>query len=170
MRWKASSSDLVLRATWWVHTSFTWVTRFAIKSFFVCDAGHFHPTEMISDKISSVLTYLDQILLHVSRGVRWDSDHVVTLTDELQAIAQEIVRGGYLGRVHVGLDFFDASINRIAAWVIGTRSMLKALLMALLEPMDLLRGWRRKEITRHVWRSWKSSRRYLSGLFGTLTA
>lgn len=106
----------------------------------VClDAGHFHPTEVISDKISAVLTWVEEILLHVSRGVRWDSDHVVTLTDELQAIAQEVVRGGYLGRVHVGLDFFDASINRVAAWVIGTRSMIKALLMALLEPMDLLR-------------------------------
>jgi L-rhamnose isomerase len=98
------------------------------------DAGHFHPTEVISDKISSVLTFLDEILLHVSRGVRWDSDHVVTLTDEMQAIAQEIVRGDFLERVHIGLDFFDASINRIAAWVIGTRNMIKALLMALLEP------------------------------------
>jgi L-rhamnose isomerase len=103
------------------------------------DAGHFHPTEVISDKISSVLAFLDAILLHVSRGVRWDSDHVVTLTDELQAIAQEIVRGDYLERVHIGLDFFDASINRIAAWVIGTRSMLKALLLALLEPIEQLR-------------------------------
>jgi L-rhamnose isomerase len=103
------------------------------------DAGHFHPTEVISDKISSVLTWLDEILLHVSRGVRWDSDHVVTLTDELRAIAAEVVRGGYLGRVHIGLDFFDASINRVAAWVIGTRNMLKALLLALLEPADRLR-------------------------------
>ncbi len=103
------------------------------------DAGHFHPTEVISDKISSVLQFLPEILLHVSRGVRWDSDHVVVLTDELQAIAQEIVRNGYLGRVHIGLDFFDASINRIAAWVIGTRCALKALLMALLEPTAELR-------------------------------
>ncbi len=99
------------------------------------DAGHFHPTEVISDKISSVLTFLDEVLLHVSRGVRWDSDHVVTLTDELQAIMQEIVRGDYLNRVHIGLDFFDASINRIAAWTIGTRNGLRALLMALLEPV-----------------------------------
>ena len=82
--------------------------------------------------------YLPEILLHVSRGVRWDSDHVVTLTDELQAIAQEIVRGDFLDRVHIGLDFFDASINRVAAWVIGARNMLKALLMALLEPTDTL--------------------------------
>jgi len=103
------------------------------------DTGHFHPTEVVSDKISSVMTYLDEILLHVSRGVRWDSDHVVILSDELLAIAQEIVRGGYLDRVHIGLDFFDASINRIAAWVIGTRCMIKALLIALLEPSEKLR-------------------------------
>lgn len=103
------------------------------------DAGHFHPTEVISDKISSVLCFLDEILLHVSRPVRWDSDHVVILSDELRAIAEEIVRGDYLDRVHIGLDFFDASINRIAAWVIGVRSMLKALLIALLEPTGKLR-------------------------------
>lgn len=108
------------------------------KKLLCLDAGHFHPTEVISDKISSVLMYLPRILLHVSRGVRWDSDHVVTLTDELQAISQEIVRGGYLDRVSVGLDFFDASINRVAAWVIGTRNMIKSLLMALLEPTKLL--------------------------------
>jgi L-rhamnose isomerase len=106
----------------------------------VClDTGHFHPTEMVSDKISSVLMWLDEILLHVSRGVRWDSDHVVTLTEELQAIAAELVRGQYLERVHLGLDYFDASINRVAAWVIGTRALLKALLLALLEPIELLR-------------------------------
>jgi L-rhamnose isomerase len=110
------------------------------KTLLCLDAGHFHPTEVISDKISAVLTWLDEILLHVSRGVRWDSDHVVTLNDELQAIAQEVVRGGYLGRVHIGLDFFDASINRVAAWVIGTRNMLKALLLALLEPTEILRA------------------------------
>jgi L-rhamnose isomerase len=103
------------------------------------DTGHFHPTEMVSDKISAVLIYVDEILLHVSRGVRWDSDHVVTLTDELQATAQEIVRGNYLERVHLGLDFFDASINRIAAWVIGGRNVRKALLTALLEPYEQLR-------------------------------
>lgn len=103
------------------------------------DSGHFHPTEVISDKLSAVLGWLDEILLHVSRGVRWDSDHVVTLNDELQSIAQEVVRGGYLGRVHLGLDFFDASINRIAAWVIGARALLRALLMALLEPIKWLR-------------------------------
>ena len=103
------------------------------------DTGHFHPTEVVSDKISSVLTFLDEILLHVSRGVRWDSDHVVILSDELRAIAQQIVRGDYLQRVHIGLDFFDASINRIAAWIIGTRCMIKALLIALLEPVQMLR-------------------------------
>ena len=103
------------------------------------DAGHFHPTEGISDKISSVMMSLREILLHVSRGVRWDSDHVVILNDDLRAIAEEIVRGNYLSRVHIGLDFFDASINRVAAWVIGTRSMIKALLIALLEPAEKLR-------------------------------
>jgi L-rhamnose isomerase len=102
------------------------------------DTGHYHPTEVVSDKISAVLMYLDEILLHVSRGVRWDSDHVVVLSDELEAIAQELVRGGFLGRVHIGLDFFDASINRVAAWVVGARAVQKALLKALLEPTDLL--------------------------------
>ena len=103
------------------------------------DTGHYHPTELVSDKISAVLTYLDEVLLHVSRGVRWDSDHVVVLSDELVAIAAELVRGGYLDRVHIGLDFFDASINRVAAWVIGARADGKALLLALLEPIDKLR-------------------------------
>jgi L-rhamnose isomerase len=103
------------------------------------DTGHFHPTESIADKISSVLLYLDEILLHVSRGVRWDSDHVVILADEIRAIAEEIVRNNALERVHIGLDYFDASINRVAAWVIGARNMLKALLSALLEPTARLR-------------------------------
>jgi L-rhamnose isomerase len=105
------------------------------------DAGHFHPTENMADKISSALLYVDKLLLHVSRGVRWDSDHVIILNDDLQVIMQEIVRGDYLKRVHIGLDFFDASINRIAAWVIGTRNALRALLSALLEPRDLLRQY-----------------------------
>ncbi len=100
------------------------------------DAGHFHPTESISDKVSSVLMFVPELLLHVSRGIRWDSDHVVTYTDELCAIMQEVVRGSYLDRVHIGLDFFDASINRVAAWVIGTRNALKAVLAALLEPTE----------------------------------
>ena len=104
------------------------------------DTGHFHPTEVVSDKISAVMQGLDEVLLHLSRGVRWDSDHVVLLSDEITAIAREVVRGGYLDRVRFGLDFFDASINRVAAWVIGARSVLKALLIALLEPTDRLRG------------------------------
>ena len=115
------------------------------------DAGHFHPTESIADKISSVLLYLPEILLHVSRGVRWDSDHVVTFNVDLQAIAREVIKccqhpagstgrsrqrdaGSTLARVHLGLDYFDASINRVAAWVIGGRNLLRALLLALLEP------------------------------------
>ena len=103
------------------------------------DTGHFHPTEVVSDKISAVMAFVDEILLHVSRGVHWDSDHVVILSDELKALAEELVRGDYLERTHIGLDFFDASINRVAAWVIGTRCMIKALLIALLEPTELLR-------------------------------
>ena len=103
------------------------------------DAGHFHPTEVVSDKISAVLLWLDRLLLHISRGVRWDSDHVVILSDEVREIAKELVRGDYLGRVHIGLDFFDASINRVAAWVIGARAVQKALLLALLEPTERLR-------------------------------
>ncbi len=109
------------------------------KKLLCLDAGHFHPTETIADKISAVLTWLDELLLHVSRGVRWDSDHVVTLTDDLRAIAEELVRGDYLGRVHIGLDYFDASINRVAAWVIGARATLQALLLALLQPVKMLR-------------------------------
>ena len=97
------------------------------------DAGHYHPTEGIADKISSVLEFLPEILLHVSRGVRWDSDHVVILNDDLLAIAREIAVNGFEKRVHIGLDYFDASINRVAAWTIGTRNMLRALLIALLE-------------------------------------
>jgi len=103
------------------------------------DAGHFHPTEVISDKISTALLYVPRLLLHVSRPVRWDSDHVVLLDDETQAIASEIVRHQLFDKVHIGLDFFDASINRIAAWVIGTRNTKKALLRALLEPTERLR-------------------------------
>lgn len=110
------------------------------KTLLCLDAGHFHPTEVISDKLSAVLLFLDEVLLHVSRGVRWDSDHVVILTDELRAIAEEIVRHGHERRVHIGLDFFDASINRVAAWVIGVRATLKALLIALLEPTAALKA------------------------------
>ena len=90
------------------------------KKLLCLDTGHFHPTETIVDKISAVFTQLDEILLHVSRGIRWDSDHVVIVDDSLLAIAQELVRGNFLDRTHIGLDYFDASINRVAAWVIGT--------------------------------------------------
>lgn len=102
------------------------------------DAGHFHPTEVVSDKLSAAFQFVDRVLLHVSRPMRWDSDHVVLFDDELQAIASELVRGGVLGRTAIGLDYFDASINRIAAWVIGMRNMRKALLKAMLEPAKAL--------------------------------
>ncbi len=124
----------------YVTGSMEFYTGYAVsrKVLLTLDSGHFHPTETIADKISSVLIYLDEILLHVSRGVRWDSDHVVTFNDDLQAIAQEIVRADALNRVHIGLDYFDASINRIAAWTIGARNTLRALLNALLEPRQML--------------------------------
>lgn len=103
------------------------------------DAGHFHPTEVISAKISALMLFLDELLLHVSRPVRWDSDHVVLFDDELQAIVGQIVRGGYENRVYIALDYFDASINRVAAWAIGARNTRKALLKALLEPVETLK-------------------------------
>ena len=102
------------------------------------DNGHFHPTEQVGDKISSCLQFLDEILLHVTRPIRWDSDHVVTLNDEIQLIASEIIRNGFLSRVHIGLDFFDAAINRIGAYVVGTRAAQKAFLFAMLEPTEAL--------------------------------
>ena len=106
----------------------------------VClDAGHFHPTETLADKISSVLLFVPRLLLHVSRGVRWDSDHVVILDDPTRAVMEELVRGDFLSRTSIGLDYFDASINRVAAWVIGIRATQKALLLALLEPSKQLR-------------------------------
>ena len=104
------------------------------------DAGHFHPTEVISDKISACSLYVNDLQLHVTRPVRWDSDHVVSFDDETQAIMREIVRNKLLDRVAIGLDFFDASINRVAAWVIGTRNAQKALLKALLEPVAQLKA------------------------------
>jgi len=127
----------------YVTGSMEFYTAYAVsrKILLTLDSGHFHPTESIADKISSMLIYLDEILLHVSRGVRWDSDHVVTFNDDLQAIANEIVRNDALERVHIGLDYFDASINRVAAWTIGARNTLKALLAALLEPCDMLRQY-----------------------------
>ena len=123
--------------------SMEFYTAYAVsrKVLLTLDSGHFHPTESISDKISSMLLYLDDLLLHVSRGVRWDSDHVVTFNDDTQAIAHEIVRADALDRVHIGLDYFDASINRLAAWTIGARNTLRALLVALLEPRDMMRQY-----------------------------
>lgn len=123
--------------------SMEFYTAYALsrKILLTLDAGHFHPTETIADKVSALLLYLEQLLLHVSRGVRWDSDHVVTFNDDLQTIAQEIVRNDALERVHIGLDYFDASINRVAAWTIGARNTLRAMLTALLEPREILRQY-----------------------------
>lgn len=103
------------------------------------DTGHYHPTESVADKISAIMPWVEGLLLHISRGVRWDSDHVVILNDEARSIAHALVRGDYLSRTHIGLDFFDASVNRVAAWVIGARSAMKAMLYALLEPVEALR-------------------------------
>ena len=113
---------------------------YAIKNnkMITLDNGHFHPTEVVGDKISAILLFVDELLLHLTRGVRWDSDHVLTLNDELMLIAQEIVRAGALKRVNVGLDFFDASLNRVGAYVIGTRSAQMAFMNALLEPWKML--------------------------------
>ena len=109
------------------------------------DAGHFHPTETISDKLSTMLLFVPELNLHVSRPERWDSDHVVILNDELQAIAQEIVRSGYMERVHIGLDYFDASINRVGAYVVGIRATQKAMLQALLEPTNQLKEFEKQD-------------------------
>jgi L-rhamnose isomerase len=113
---------------------------YAIKNntLITLDNGHFHPTEQVGDKISSILHFVDEILLHLTRGVRWDSDHVLTFNDELLLITQEIVRAKALNRVNIGLDFFDASLNRIGAYVIGTRSAQMAFMYALLEPLKTL--------------------------------
>ncbi len=104
------------------------------------DNGHYHPTEVVSDKIPALLTFFPEVALHVTRGVRWDSDHVLILDDETKEIAKEIVRCDALGRVYIALDYFDASINRIAAWVVGMRSMQKALLSALCTPNAALKA------------------------------
>jgi L-rhamnose isomerase len=103
------------------------------------DLGHFHPTESVTDKISAILPFSGEILIHVSRGVRWDSDHIVLLNDEVRELAAEIVRSQGLERIHIALDYFDATMNRIGAWVLGARSMLKGLLIALLEPQARVR-------------------------------
>ena len=114
------------------------------NSIMLCvDMGHFHPTESVADKVSAIFPFCPELLFHVSRGVRWDSDHVVTLSDETRALMEEIVRGGFLSRVNLALDFFDASINRVGAWVIGTRATQRALLAALLEPTERLRTMER---------------------------
>ncbi len=110
------------------------------KTLLCLDMGHFHPTENIADKLSAVALSLDELLLHVSRPMRWDSDHVIMLNDDILAMAHELVSGDLLGKTHIGLDFFDATISRTAAWVIGTRNMQKALLQALLKPWDRLRA------------------------------
>lgn len=109
------------------------------KKMICLDMGHFHPTESVADKISAVLPFFEELLIHVSRGVRWDSDHVVILNDEVRSLAEEIVRSDALDRVHIAFDFFDASLDRVGAWIIGARAMQKALLMALLEPLERLR-------------------------------
>lgn len=108
------------------------------------DTGHYHPTEIISDKISAVLPFIKGILLHISRGVRWDSDHVPILTEEFIAIMAEIIRAGALSKVYIATDFFDGSINRIGAWVIGARVTLKSLLIAMLEPTHILEDYENK--------------------------
>jgi L-rhamnose isomerase len=102
------------------------------------DMGHFHPTELVADKISSILLFSDELLLHISRPMRWDSDHVVILNDELHFLAEELVRCGKIDKVYLGLDFFDASINRLGAWAVGARATLQALLKAFLQPHDRL--------------------------------
>jgi L-rhamnose isomerase len=113
---------------------------YAIKNniLITLDNGHFHPTEQVGDKVSSILNFIDELLLHLTRGVRWDSDHVLTFNEELLLITQEIVRANALERVNIGLDFFDASLNRIGAYVIGTRSAQLGFMYALLEPLKTL--------------------------------
>jgi L-rhamnose isomerase len=126
---------------WFVVGSHEFYLGYALtKGKMLClDTGHFHPTESVADKISAVLAFSDELLLHISRGLRWDSDHVVTLSDEVKDLMTEAVRANALERVHIALDFFDASMNRIGAWVIGARAVLKAVLLALLEPTERLR-------------------------------
>jgi len=103
------------------------------------DTGHFHPTESVGDKISAILPFIPELMLHISRGIRWDSDHVVILSDDLIQLMEEIIRSKAMDRIHLGLDYFDASINRIGAWVIGTRAVQKCLLYALVQPWEILR-------------------------------
>ncbi len=109
------------------------------------DMGHYHPTESVADKISTVLNFSDNILLHISRGIRWDSDHVVTLNDEVLAVSEEIIRSGKSDNIYIALDYFDASINRIGAWVTGARATMKTLLIAMLQPNDKLLDYEENE-------------------------
>lgn len=114
----------------------------ALNDLMIClDLGHFHPTELIADKISSVLLFAGELLLHVSRPMRWDSDHVVVLNDDIRFLAEELVRSGKIDKVHIGLDFFDATLNRIGAWAVGTRATLKGLLAAYLQPNETLKQY-----------------------------
>jgi L-rhamnose isomerase len=124
----------------YVTGSFEFYYGYAVKNkkVLTLDSGHFHPTEQIADKLSAVFCFLDRVLLHVSRGIRWDSDHVTIFSDDLRDMMLELVRGDYLSRTFIATDYFDASINRIAAWVIGGRAVLKALLFALCEPYGLI--------------------------------
>jgi L-rhamnose isomerase len=111
----------------------------ALNNVMVClDLGHFHPTELVADKISSVLLFADELLLHVSRPMRWDSDHVVVLDDNIRFLSEELVRSGKLDKIHIGLDFFDATLNRVGAWVTGARATLKGLMSAMLQPLNTL--------------------------------
>ncbi len=139
-RWKPSCSESAAKVTSSARTNSISAYAITRQKLLCLDAGHFHPTENVADKISSTLPFVPGILLHLSRGVRWDSDHVVLLDDPTRAMLEEIVRGGFLSRAHLGLDYFDASINRLAAWVIGARNTQKALLLALLEPAEKLRS------------------------------
>jgi L-rhamnose isomerase len=116
---------------------------YAVKNnmMYCLDMGHFHPTESVGDKISSMLLFIPELMTHISRGIRWDSDHVVIVTDELNMLTHEIIRGNFLSKVNIGLDFFDASINRMGAYVIGTRATQKSFLMAMLEPVEKIRAF-----------------------------
>ena len=134
------------------------------------DSGHFHPTETIADKLSAVMLYVPEVLLHVSRGVRWDSDHVVIFNDDLQAICQEIVRGGYLDRIHIGLDYFDASINRIAAWVIGSRNTPRRCWRRCSNRSTRCARWKTPVISPRGWPCWKKLKACPSRRSGITTA
>jgi L-rhamnose isomerase len=113
----------------------------ANKIMLTIDTGHFHPTEVIGDKISAIMPFISELMLHISRGLRWDSDHVVILSDDIVQLFEEIIRCQAMERIHLGLDYFDASINRIGAWVIGARAVQKSLLYALLQPLNLLKEY-----------------------------